>query len=87
MTREKAPGIDGLSVEHLSYSQPAFPVVISELFRPKLIFVCGYVPFGFKQSCIDPIPKIRDCRTKAMTYDDFRGIAISSVISKIFEHC
>jgi Reverse transcriptase (RNA-dependent DNA polymerase) len=22
-----------------------------------------------------------------MTYDDFRGIAISSVLSKVFEHC
>ena len=39
------------------------------------------------QSYIVPIPKILDCRTKAMTYDDFRGIAISPVISKVFEHC
>ena len=85
LKRGKAPGIDGLSVEHLSYSHPAVPVVISKLF--KLIFACGYVPSGFKQSYIVPIPKIRDCRTKAMTYDDFRGIAISPVISKIFEHC
>lgn len=85
MKRGKAPGIDGLSVEHLSYSHPALPVVISKLF--KLIFACGYVPGGFKQSYIVPIPKIRDCRTKAMTYDDFRGIAISPVVSKVFEHC
>ena len=64
-------------MEHLWYSHPALPVVISKLF--KLIFACGYVPEV-------PITKIRDCRTKAMTYDDFRGIAISPVISKIFEH-
>jgi len=85
MKRCKASGIDGLSVEHLLYSHPAIPVVISKLF--KLIFDCGYVPGGFKQSYIVPIPKIRDCRTKAITYDDFRGIAISKVISKVFEHC
>jgi len=84
MKRGKAPGIDGLSIEHLSYSHPALPVLISKLFN--LIFACGYVPSGFKQSYIVPIPKIRDCRTKAMKYDDFRGIAISPVISKIFEH-
>ena len=71
MKRGKAPGIDGLSVEHLSYSHPALPVVISKLF--KLIFACGYVPSGFNQSYIVPIPKVRDCRIKALTYDDFRG--------------
>jgi len=71
MKRGKAPGIDGLSVEHLSYSHPALPVVMSKLF--KLIFNCGYVPSGFKKSYVVPIPKIRDCRTKAMMYDDFRG--------------
>jgi len=33
-----------------------------------------------------PIPKVEDCRTKAMSCDDFRGIAISPVLSKVFEH-
>ena len=28
-----------------------------------------------------------DTRTKALTCDDFRGIAISPVISKVFEYC
>jgi len=85
MKRGKASGIDDLPVEHLLYSHQALLVVISKLF--KLIFDCSYVPGRFKQSYIVPIPKIRDCRTKAMTYDDFRGIAISPVISKVFEHC
>jgi len=85
MKRGKAPKTYGLSAEHLSYSHPALPVVISKLF--KLIFACGYVPGRFKQSYIVPIPKIRDCRTTAMTYDDFQGIAITPVISKLFEHC
>jgi Reverse transcriptase (RNA-dependent DNA polymerase) len=28
-----------------------------------------------------------DCRTKSLSVDDFRGVAISSVISKVFEYC
>jgi len=80
----KAPGIDSSSVEHLPYGHSSLPVVLSKLF--KLIFACDYVPSGFKQSYIVPIPKIRCCRTKAMTYHDFRGIAISPVISKAFKH-
>ena len=31
------------------------------------------------------MPKINDCRSKSMTCDDFRGIAISSILSKVFE--
>ena len=34
-----------------------------------------------------PIPKPSDVRTKAMTCNDFRGIAISPIISKVFEYC
>jgi len=59
MKRGKASGIDDLSVKHLLYSHPALPAVISKLF--KLIFDCSYVPGGFKQNYIEPIPKIRDC--------------------------
>jgi len=31
--------------------------------------------------------KSNQCSNKALTCDDFRGIAISPVISKVFEHC
>jgi len=34
-----------------------------------------------------PIPKASDVRTKAMSCNDFRGIAISPIISKVFEYC
>ena len=45
------------------------------------------MPTGFKLNYIVPIPKVKDCRTKSMTCDDFRGIAISPILSKVFEHC
>ena len=79
MKHGTAPGTDSLSVERLSYSHPALPVALSKLFE--LIFACAYVPGGFKQSYIVPIPKIKNYRTTAMTYDDFRRIVISPVIS------
>ena len=33
------------------------------------------------------IPKVKDGSSKAMKCDDFRGIAISPIISKVFECC
>jgi hypothetical protein len=45
-----------------------------------------YIPSGFCLSYTVPLPKVKDCRTAAMTWY-FRGIAISSILSKVFEHC
>jgi len=81
----KAPDIVGLTTEHLQYSHPSVVVILSKLFQ--LIMLCGLVPSGFKESYLVPVPKVKDTRTKALTCDDFRGIAISPVISKDFEYC
>ena len=83
----KAPDIVGLTLttKHLQYSHPSAVVMLSKLFQ--LIMLCGRVPSGFKESYLVPIPKVKDTRTKALTCDDFRGIAISPVISKVFEYC
>jgi len=85
LKRRKAGDIEGLSNEHLIFSHPILPVILSRFFN--LILCTGYVPVGFKRSCILPIPKPSDVRTKAMTCNDFRGIAISPIISKVFENC
>ena len=45
------------------------------------------MPQGFKISYIVPIPKPKDFISKSLSYDDFRGIAISPIISKTFEYC
>ena len=47
----------------------------------------GRLQKGFRQSYIVPVPKVKDCRIKSMTCNDFRGIAISPIVSKIFEYC
>ena len=51
------------------------------------MLLCSYVPQRFRYDYIVPIPKIKDSYSKAMTCDDFRGIAISPILSKTFEHC
>ena len=59
---------------------------MSKLFN--LMMHNGYVPRKFGQSYTVPIPK-SSCNlySKSITVDDFRGISISPVISKVFEHC
>jgi hypothetical protein len=84
LKRGKAAGIDNLSAEHVIHSHPILPCILAKLFN--LILQCCEVPCGFRISYTVPIPKIKDCRTKSMSCDDFRGIAISSILSKIFEH-
>ena len=34
-----------------------------------------------------PTPKPKEFMSKSLSYDDFRGIAISPIISKVFEYC
>jgi len=33
------------------------------------------------------VPKVKDSRNKAMTCNDFRAIAISPILCKVFEYC
>ena len=51
------------------------------------MLLCHHVPVGLCHSYTGPLPKVKDCRSKAMTCNDFRGIAISSAMSKVFELC
>ena len=83
--RGKAADIDGLTAEHLQYSHPVVSVLLAKLFA--LIALSRRIPAGFKRSYIVPIPKINDCRSKALGCEDFRGIAISPILSKVFENC
>ena len=46
----------------------------------------GYAPEAFGEGLIIPIPKGAN-QTSCANIEDFRGITISPVISKVFEHC
>jgi len=84
MKRGKAAGLDGLSVEHLRNSHPILPGILARLFN--LILNHGHVPAQFGLSYTVPLVKV-SAYTKNLSVDDFLGISISPVISKIFEHC
>jgi len=79
----KAPDIAGLTSEHLVYSHLSVSVVLCKLF--KLFMQRRHVPAGFRLSYIVAIPKIKD--VKSMSCNDFRSIAISYIVSNVFEHC
>jgi hypothetical protein len=85
LDRGKAADLEGLTAEHLQYSHPILISILTRLFN--LMLTLSYVPPHFCHSYTVPLPKIRDCRTTSMTCDDFRGIAISSILSKVFERC
>ena len=81
----RAADIDGLMAEHLIKAHPALPVILSKLFR--LIVLSRHVPTTFGYSYIVPIPKSSVGFSKPLNCEDFRGIAISPIISKVFEYC
>jgi len=85
LKRGKAAGIDGLSAEHLLFCHLALSVVLAKLFQ--LMMICSYVPYGFRYSYIVPLPTPKECFSKFLKCDDFRGIAISPILSKVFEYC
>ena len=86
MQRGKAAGLDDLSTEHLLYCHPLLLGIPAKLFN--LFLRCGHVPAQFGQSYMVPIMKGSiSSHSKNVTSDDSRGISISPVISKVFEHC
>lgn len=85
LPKGKAAGLDGVTTEHLTNSCPIIACILAKLFN--LMFRFRYVPRDFCLSYTIPLPKVRDTYCKTLSCSDFRGIAISSVLSKTFEHC
>ena len=81
----KAAGIDGLMAEHLKFAHPILCSSLKKLFN--LLLDTGFVPDAFGLGLVFPIPKNSNASCCFLKITDFRGITISPVISKIFEHC
>ena len=79
---KKASDFDKLSAEYLKYCHPVVISCITILFS--LFVTCHYVPDNFGIWITVPIPK-DESRISAKKTEDFRGITISPVISKVFE--
>jgi Reverse transcriptase (RNA-dependent DNA polymerase) len=80
----KAQGHDHLQAEHLTHAHPILYVILSKLFYCMLRL--GYVPDDFGRGLLVPIQKDSSKRG-VLSVEHFRGITISPVISKVFEHC
>ncbi|MFM2293446.1 MAG: hypothetical protein RIS29_3259, partial [Bacteroidota bacterium] len=85
MKRGKAAGLDGLTAEHFQHCHPCVPTILAKLFN--LMLEVGKVPVNFGFSYTIPLLKVNNARlSKSLTVNDFRGISISPVVSKIFEN-
>ena len=79
---KKAPGIDNIQAECYKYGGKCFIECITKLFN--LLCNVEYVPSQFKKGVIIPIPK--GDKDKSLK-DNYRGITLLPVMSKIFEKC
>ena len=80
----KAPGFDQITIEHIAFAHPSVIIILTRLFN--IMINTGFVPDDFGIGVTTPIPKFKGNK-KNVTSDDYRGITICPVISKIFEHC
>ena len=78
----KAPGYDNIVTESFKYAGVKFKVCLTKLFN--LICKIEYIPQQFKKGVIVPIPKGN--KNKSIK-DNYRGITLLPVISKIYEKC
>ena len=80
----KSAGVDRLTAEHLLNAHPIIVQVLTKLLNLMILF--EYVPDAFGLSIVVPIPKSNTGKNKVCS-DEFRGISINVIISKLFEHC
>ena len=83
LQKGKAASSDEISPEHLLYSHPILISLLTLLFNTFL--QCGRVPNSFRQGVI--IPVLKSNTSDASKEENYRGITISSTLSKIFEVC
>ena len=79
----KACGPDDLGTEHLLYAQPVIIKHLQVLFRLRPILTHGFVPNSFGIGVT--VPLIKDKTGNVNDVDNYRGITLSPVISKLFE--
>jgi hypothetical protein len=84
MKKGKAAGADNLTIEHIQYAHPSLLLILSNLFNCMLCH--GFVPDSFGEGVTFPLLK-DNVHKPSYDCDSFRGITVSAVVSKIFEHC
>ena len=80
LKKDKSPGRDNISGEHIQYSHPKLSVMLKLMFNSMIQH--GYVPEAFMDNLILPI--VKDTKEDLGDSDNYRPIALTSVISKVF---
>src|SRR5207245_7244634 len=62
----KAPGFDGIMIEHLKFAHPSAILIVTKLFN--LFLSLGVVPDNFGLGITTPIPKFKGIKSKVTTY-------------------
>lgn len=79
-----SPGLDNISIEHLRLAHPSVIIILKSIFN--LCLRTGFLPKFFGSGVVTPIPKFKGIKSSVIA-DDFRGITLNVIPSKIFEHC
>jgi exonuclease III len=79
----KAAGVDGLTAEHIVWSHKISTVYLTLLFNACLLR--GYIPDAFGVGVIFPLLKSNEMNPTVS--NNYRGITVSCIISKLFEMC
>jgi len=79
----KAPGVDELSVEHIVNCHPIVIIQLTCMYNCMIRH--GYVPDAFGTGVV--IPVIKNADGDSGSVDNYRGITLSPVLSKLFEMC
>ena len=77
----KACGMHSLSAEHLLYASPAIHTLLAICFNAFIVH--GFLPSSLTDSVIIPI--VKDKSKNISDIGNYRPIALSSVLSKVFE--
>lgn len=81
---KKAAGFDELTAEFVKKAHPSLVIILTKLYN--CIILSGIIPDIFGVGVTTPIPKFKGCK-RTLTAEDFRGITVNTILSKIFEGC
>ena len=76
-------GSDNICIEHFKFAHPSIIIILKSIFN--IFLSMGEVPSDFGLGLVTPIPKFKGHK-KNVSADDFRGITLNVMSSKIFEH-
>jgi exonuclease III len=83
LKKGKAMGLDGISAEHLLFSHPILIQLLAAFFN--VFLCCAFVPESFRSGLL--LPVLKNAGLNPTLTDNYRGITISSILSKLFEIC